>query len=117
VGQASLLPNCADSTTAHKTACSLGRPENGDRSTVEVHFAYTDDEYSRRVLKRDYRTIGGVEKTVEYNGFIYGGWNHVMTVRINENHTPRGRVASYVWGRAWRNCHPPLFDDVAFCNS
>jgi len=27
-------------------------------------MVYTYDGYSRRVLKREYRTIGGVEKTV-----------------------------------------------------
>jgi RHS repeat-associated protein len=35
---------------------------------------------------------------VEYLGFVYEGWNLVMTVRLNTDNSVRGRVASYVWG-------------------
>jgi RHS repeat-associated protein len=63
-----------------------------------ARIAYTYDGYSRRVLKQEFRTSGGIEYSIDYIGFIYDGWNHVMTVRLNTNNTPVGRVASYVWG-------------------
>jgi RHS repeat-associated protein len=60
---------------------------------------YTYDGYSRRVLKLEERKVGaGPWMVVDYLGFVYDGWNHIMTTRLNENHSPRGRVASYVWG-------------------
>jgi RHS repeat-associated protein len=65
---------------------------------IDAKINYTYDGYSRRVLKQEWRKINSLWKIVDYVGFIYDGWNHVMTVRINENNTPRGRVASYAWG-------------------
>jgi RHS repeat-associated protein len=68
----------------------------GGRSRI----TYTYDGYSRRVLKRHEQQapLSAGWYVVDYLGFIYDAWNHIMTVRLNEDHTARGRVASYVWG-------------------
>ncbi len=62
--------------------------------TGQIFFTY--DGLSRLIARKH----GGndEEPLVEYTGYLYDGWNHILTVRLNLDHTVRGRVASYVWG-------------------
>ena len=67
---------------------------NGTRLT----FVY--DGLSRRIEKRvETQAPGSSTWTmVDRVGFVYDGWNVVMSVRLNASGTVLGRIASYVWG-------------------
>ncbi len=67
---------------------------NGTRLT----FVY--DGLSRRIEKRVKTHAPGSSTwtMVDRVGFVYDGWNVVMSVRLNASDTVLGRIASYVWG-------------------
>ncbi len=66
------------------------------------NITYTYDGLSRRVSRKYTLTSSSSVTTVmDWVGYKYDGWNHVMTVRLNlvgTVITATGRVATYVWG-------------------
>ncbi len=64
------------------------------------------DGLSRRIAKKveQQNAVTLIWTVVEYQGYLYDGWNCIMCVRLNNDATAstpptvRGRLASYVWG-------------------
>jgi RHS repeat-associated protein len=90
-----------------KTMTSPAQVAFGSTPAVPgTRLTMTYDGLSRRIAKKVEQQSATtlIWTVVEYQGYLYDGWNCIMCVRLNNDATAttpptvRGRLASYVWG-------------------